>query len=63
MLYEGQVDDGDDTVHIKLNNHLDICLIRDHCILGQTFSTLSPPISDAFDNIENFFFIKQMIQL
>ena len=35
---------------------------RDHCILRQAFITLSP-IYDTFDNIENFFSIKQMIQL
>ena len=36
---------------------------RDHCILGQAFNTLSPPISDAFDNIDYFFCILQMVQL
>ena len=36
------------------------CVCRDHCILGQAFITFSP-ISDAFDNIDNFFYFKQMI--
>ena len=51
------------TKAIRFVQYLIIIVYAETTVYSDRLSLHYPPISDAFDNIDNFFCIKQMIQL